>query len=630
MRVRKTLAHSLLCASLLVPAGSQAVAQGPTALGAWADCYWNWKDQMDASSPYCPPPPPPHHQGSNLKEIAHAALIPVGSYAGHLLLWNFDDASQTTKTFLVNPLVPDCGPAITVIQQELSSNIFCSGHTFLPDGSLVAVGGWPAPGYSHRAAFRFNPRALALGQDPWQPWPTQGVPPDPAKWMEFGRYYPTALLLNRKAIESPSAWQLDGSSVMVLGGPRYITGDLGSDLWEFQENALSSWRPVRPPGGPGEEYEIVLPATPVDDARLDSYPRALQLSTEEVFIAGDVDTAAGNGSTAHGKTWRIRPATPTEPWEFHRGPVMSTDRHYGTAVLIHQIGLKDRLIVMGGASVAPDGTHSPSASVQELFATGDPALPYDWADRAPLQQPRVWLNGVVLPTGDVLVTGGASVAAGGSIGTTQPVFEPELYRIGVNPTLQQDPTNYSTLLAPPPTVNMGQWCLTPGPTPRLYHHVSALLPDGRVFVAGGESRPPHPKSHFTAELYSPPYLFHGTRPVIEPPAQADLSSEGDPKSFVLDVTLPVGDQLDRIVLLRPASVTHHFDVDQRYIELEFAVTSYQEPFPQPDPPIVGYGLSVVAPDEVLAPAGWYMLFVVSTKAGTGHRVPSVGELVRFQ
>ncbi len=320
-------------------------------------------------------------------------------------------------------------------------------------------------------------------------------------------------------------------------------------------------------------HTIVPPATFQDDARFDSYPRALQLSSGDVFVAGDC--------------WCLG-----EPWP-HR--LRTRWRH----------PLQSRSFV----------------------ATGLSQNPYGWSDRAPLQHPRVWLNGVVLPTGDVLVTGGASAP-------NQPVYAPELYRIGFDPDADPDATNFSTLMATPPTVagsGPTESCVVPGPAPRLYHHVAVLLPDGRVFVGGGESRSPLPSSHFTAELFSPPYLFQGDRPVIEDaPAQVPLSAENDARTFAVGATLPIGDSLDRVVLLRPASVTHHFDVDQRYIELDFTVDSYSVPFPQANPPIAGYSLTVEAPDEMLAPPGWYMLFVVSTKGGTGHRVPSVGEFVRFQ
>ncbi len=46
----------------------------------------------------------------------------------------------------------------------------------------------------------------------------------------------------------------------------------------------------------------------------------------------------------------------------------------------------------------------------------------------------------------------------------------------------------------------------------MYHGTSILLPDGRVIVAGS-GRYGSPEE-FNAEIFSPPYLFKGPRPVI--------------------------------------------------------------------------------------------------------------------
>ena len=48
--------------------------------------------------------------------------------------------------------------------------------------------------------------------------------------------------------------------------------------------------------------------------------------------------------------------------------------------------------------------------------------------------------------------------------------------------------------------------------PRVYHSVALLLPDGRVWTAGGNTR--IGKYRAETEFYSPPYLFAGSRPTI--------------------------------------------------------------------------------------------------------------------
>jgi hypothetical protein len=44
-------------------------------------------------------------------------------------------------------------------------------------------------------------------------------------------------------------------------------------------------------------------------------------------------------------------------------------------------------------------------------------------------------------------------------------------------------------------------------TIRGYHSVSLLLPSGKVLVAGGDG-------NSQIEIFSPPYLFRGARPII--------------------------------------------------------------------------------------------------------------------
>ena len=70
--------------------------------------------------------------------------------------------------------------------------------------------------------------------------------------------------------------------------------------------------------------------------------------------------------------------------------------------------------------------------------------------------------------------------------------------------------------------------------------------------------------------------------------------------------LPPGTQVERAVLMAPGSVTHHFDMHQRYVALEFAAVDETQ------------GLVTMPRNATYAPPGYYMLILV-----TSGGVPSV-------
>lgn len=128
---------------------------------------------------------------------------------------------------------------------------------------------------------------------------------------------------------------------------------------------------------------------------------------------------------------------------------------------------------------------------------------------------------------------------------------------------------------------------------RGYHSTASLIGDGRVCVAGGE--PGGFADSRTAQLWSPPYLDDpGNRPIIS-------SFSTDPflygTSRTMSVSLSAGRSLKSMSLIALPSVTHSFNMNNRYVELKWTSG--------PTDPVVVY-----APENAnLAPPGWYMLFV---------------------
>src|SRR5262249_19210661 len=143
-------------------------------------------------------------------------------------------------------------------------------------------------------------------------------------------------------------------------------------------------------------------------------------------------------------------------------------------------------------------------------------------------------------------------------------------------------------------------------TPRLYHSTALLLPDGRVAVAGGGRNYFNNIAYPSAEIYSPAYLFKGARPTITTPPPSTLAYGN---SFF--VGTPDGADIISVALIRNGSVTHAFNTDQTFVPLSFTQTSG--------------GLTVQAPANAnLAPPGYYMLFLVTSKG-----VPSVAPFARL-
>jgi hypothetical protein len=145
---------------------------------------------------------------------------------------------------------------------------------------------------------------------------------------------------------------------------------------------------------------------------------------------------------------------------------------------------------------------------------------------------------------------------------------------------------------------------------RGYHNVALLLPDGRVLIAGGRSagETDDEDEKATFRYLYPPYMSPRGSPPPRPAITAAPQTIGYNSSFTLEVS---GGPVGEVVLMGLGSMTHAFDMDQRYVQL--AAT------PQGDS-----AAQVTGPANAqTAPPGHYMLFVLN-----GSRVPSIARFVR--
>ena len=193
-----------------------------------------------------------------------------------------------------------------------------------------------------------------------------------------------------------------------------------------------------------------------------------------------------------------------------------------------------------------------------------------------MAQKRVEMEATILPNGKVLVDSGSAKDED----ATTASLKAEIYDPATNSFSPAGSNTY----------------------PRLYHNVQLLLPDGTVALTGGNPEQGVFENHI--EIYQPSYLFNSdgslaTRPRISAGAPGSVT-------YAQSFTVPTPDAADvaSVVLMKAGSVTHSFDMDQRYVGLSFTAGQTSGSLTVTGPP-----------DSNIAPPGYYMLFLVN-KGGT--------------
>jgi WD40 repeat protein len=276
---------------------------------------------------------------------------------------------------------------------------------------------------------------------------------------------------------------------------------------------------------------------------------------------------APNGQVFNGgpdRTSRYLNTSGTGAWSTIGTFNYSGTRDYGSAVIY------DGKVLIAGGDGAGSGLATNTAEVIDLTSASP-----TWKSTSSLANARRQLNLTLLPDGKVLATGGSG--GQGFDNASLPIYPAEMW----------DPAT-------------GKWTTMASISVyRGYHSTALLLPDGRVMSAGGE------QTGASAEIYSPPYLFNGSRPTI-----TSVSSSTVKVGQTLNVSTPDAADIGQVTLIRLGSVTHAFDENQRLNHLQFT-------------PISG-GLQITAPaNSNLAPPGHYMLFLVNSNG-----VPSVAKIIQ--
>jgi galactose oxidase len=349
---------------------------------------------------------------------------------------------------------------------------------------------------------------------------------------------------------------LSNGEVFTLGGS--WSGGLGNKNGEVW-NPISGWR---------LNANIAASAILTNDTagifRSDNHGWFFGVDNQKVFHAGPSKQMNWFDTTGEGTS---SPAG-------NRG---NDDHSMNGNAVMYDIG---KILKLGGAPDYSNSTASSSAFVIDINNG------VNVRQTANMAYSRTIANSVVLPNGQVVVIGGQAHSV--IFSDIKSVLAAELW----------DPlTNNFTTLA-----SMG--------IPRTYHSVALLMPDGRIFSAGGGLCGPCQTNHPNAEIFTPPYLLN-----------ADGSNAERPKIFQIlgnisyggNIWVTTNSSIDKFALVRLSSVTHSVNNDQRRIPLEFRTFGMNNV----------YSVKIPTSRGVAIP-GYYMLFAMNS-AG----VPSVAKIIKL-
>jgi hypothetical protein len=486
------------------------------------------------------------------------------------------------------------GPLHNNDEKRNDGDLFCSDQIFLADGRILDVGGtayYNEPGVPGQPTYGVveleglkNSRLYDAESNSWRA----------SGQMTYGRWYPSIVTL-------PDGKVAAFSGVTKLIKPLYPDrpGDSGRNVTqsEVYDPKAGTWKvdggnkslPLYP------RLHLLPNGNVYYDAAGQAFNPAGQAYDEALWnMAASYDPRSqkwtdlglpefGNGLKGfRGSAFsQMLPLKPNAKGEYDTVDVLSAGGVYGVSPGTY-VGTDAS--TLNTIKIGPDGKQAFSSR-----STGK------------LNTPRWYSTGVSLPTGEVIAFSGADRDEVVAPGSGKPVTTPELY----NPAT-------------------GTWTkLASQSKGRTYHNTATLLTDGRVLVGGhapiitgyGKSTDAfeknlgfsNPNRDPSFEVFSPPNLFYGPRPVIvavEPSVERGRS---------LDIATPDGEDISSVTLVRNTAMTHLVDSDQRTVVL---------------PVVRRTGGSVTASvtnNAAVLPDGPYTLFV-NQKYAKGE-TPSVGRQV---
>jgi hypothetical protein len=501
----------------------------------------------------------------------HAALVPSGSL-GEIVLFGGDEhwadqqesagGGKFKKTRIYDVATHSI---VGVTPPSPDSDVFCSHHAFAADGRLLIGGGtskWPEGGdahhhdldfLGHRRCWLYNARART-----WVETARYNKNPDqPDEEHSGGRWYPGLVTLG------------NGDVVSFFGHLEQNDFRHRNTLPERYSLAANSW--INLP------KVMAIPIEPGGDVRFLFFARVFQLPDGKLFFATPMPVDFAGPVIGDGPYFSTRydPATGDYVGAKIAEPAPGGYHDWSrTAVLLPLLPSEDyrpRVLFAGdttaikidlGAGIATPAWQNTAARAPAVAALT-----------------RTYSYCVLLPTGQVCVVGGVS-----AVNPEQGVQEVEVYDPGINWTTGQ----YGPVDA---------WAVKEsGSFVRNYHCTALLLPNGKVWVAGGDhnaaSGDPNIVGVKKIELYEPEYIaVDGRIQIQDAPILLVYGQQ-------FDVTIDRSAANVRCVaLMRNGSATHSTNNDQRYVGLSFT-------------PDFNTLKLAAPPNGNVAPPGYYMLWVI--------------------
>jgi hypothetical protein len=471
----------------------------------------------------------------------HASMLPSGKifyFAG-----SGYHSSHQTGPFEARVLDPATGSESNV---SMSEDLWCAGQAPLPNGNILLAGGTLRYDI---AADNCNGKWHGLESAYEFNWSSETL--TKVASMRHGRWYPTCVTMP------------DGNAMVTAGYDEY--GD-HNRLVEIYNSSSRSWTLMPAPNG--LTYVVGGSSTSTCEgageqsysgasANLFLYPRMHLLPSGNIVVAGMLDDI---------RLWNRS----TGAWST-LGTSSPYYRHYGTSILLplnNASSEKGKVLIVGGS---PGAAEPATSACQVLdFNSGNPQV----RTVDSLQYGRKYLAPVILADGKLVVFGGAAQ------GNSNPRYVPEMF----NPETE----TWTSLAA--------------ANVPRVYHQVSLLLPDGRVWTAG--STPSRNNWEQRTEFFRPGY-YTATRPTI-----SDVPTVGD---YGESITIPTpnASSITRATLIRLPDTTHHYDSNMRclFLDVEGSTSS---------------SVTVEAPlNANLAPPGYYYIHLINSSG-----IPSAARIIK--